>query len=88
MVGAELPSMSDQIKWSEQGRLHIKYTDVTTATTSTDNAAAVQFTVNDSGVTSVGVREGQTVMMTPNVAATGVMGTRELLLLLEQARLM
>jgi len=76
MVGAELPSMSDQIKWSEQGRLHIKYTDVTTATLTTDNVAAVQFTVNDSDVTSVGVRVGQTVMMTPNVAATGVNGDK------------
>jgi len=24
MVGAEMPSNSDQIKWAEQGRLHIK----------------------------------------------------------------
>ena len=28
MVGAELPSNSDMIKWSEQGRLHTKYTNV------------------------------------------------------------
>ena len=28
MVGAEMPSTSDLIKWAEQGRLHIKYTDV------------------------------------------------------------
>jgi len=26
MVGAELPSNSDLIKWAEQGRLHTKYT--------------------------------------------------------------
>ena len=25
MVGAEMPSNSDLIKWAEQGRLHIKY---------------------------------------------------------------
>ena len=25
LVGAEMPSNSDQIKWAEQGRLHIKY---------------------------------------------------------------
>ena len=30
MVGAEMPSNSDLIKWAEQGRLHVKYTDVTT----------------------------------------------------------
>jgi hypothetical protein len=29
MVGAELPSNSDMIKWAEQGRLHTKYTGVT-----------------------------------------------------------
>ena len=29
MVGAELPTNSDLIKWAEQGRLHTKYTSVT-----------------------------------------------------------
>jgi hypothetical protein len=29
MVGAELPSNSDLIKWAEQGRLHTKYTGLT-----------------------------------------------------------
>ena len=28
MVGAELPTNSDMIKWAEQGRLHTKYTNV------------------------------------------------------------
>ena len=28
MVGAELPTNSDLIKWAEQGRLHSKYTQV------------------------------------------------------------
>ena len=28
MVGAEIPSNSDLIKWAEQGRLHTKYTGV------------------------------------------------------------
>ena len=28
MVGAELPTNSDLIKWAEQGRLHTKYTAV------------------------------------------------------------
>ena len=28
LVGAEMPSNSDLIKWAEQGRLHIKYTNV------------------------------------------------------------
>jgi hypothetical protein len=28
LVGAELPSISDQVKWAEQGRLHSKYVSV------------------------------------------------------------
>jgi len=35
MVGAEMPMTSDQVVWSEQNRLHIAYTDVTGATTTT-----------------------------------------------------
>jgi len=31
MVGAEMPMASDQVVWSEQGRLHIAYDDVTVA---------------------------------------------------------
>ena len=31
LVGAELPSNSDMITWAEQGRLHIKYDNVTSA---------------------------------------------------------
>ena len=31
MVGAEMPSNSDLIKWAEQGRLHTKYTACTSA---------------------------------------------------------
>tara|TARA_R110000803_G_scaffold166190_1_gene229532 strand:- start:161 stop:790 length:630 start_codon:yes stop_codon:yes gene_type:complete len=32
MVGAEMPSNSDLIKWAEQGRLHTKYITCTSAT--------------------------------------------------------
>ena len=50
MVGAEIPSASDQVIWSEQGRLHIAY----------DDATAV---VSNSVITKNGhaVRKGQTV---------------------------
>jgi hypothetical protein len=67
MVGAELPSNSDLIKWAEQGRLHTKYVDCTTATlTGTDTAT---FTINDTlvpGSGSIAVRVGQTIHVTAN----------------------
>jgi hypothetical protein len=66
MVGAEMPSNSDQIKWAEQGRLHTKYVDVTT--TVLTNADSATFTVNDLNVSGIAIRPGQTVMITPNVA--------------------
>jgi len=68
MVGAEMPSNSDQIKWAEQGRLHIKYTNCTSGAAAAANTAT--FTVADSGVTYVAIRVGQTVMIQNN--ASGV----------------
>jgi len=67
MVGAEMPSISDQIKWAEQGRLHTKYTKVVSTATAT-NANTAVFQVNDLNVTGIAIRAGQTVMITPNVA--------------------
>ena len=61
MVGAEMPSNSDLIKWAEQGRLHTKYVDVTTG--ALIGAATATFTVNDTGVTAIAIRTGQTVMV-------------------------
>ena len=72
MVGAEMPSNSDLIKWAEQGRLHIKYTNVgTAAVAGTDNGIILQ--VNDALVptnqpltgtaSQIGIRVGQTVMI-------------------------
>jgi hypothetical protein len=66
MVGAEMPSNSDQIKWAEQGRLHIKYTSVTSAAAAGSNSAT--FTVADSGVTYIAIRVGQTVMIQNNTS--------------------
>lgn len=68
MVGAEMPSNSDQIKWAEQGRLHIKYTNCTSA--SAAGASTATFTVADSGVTYIAIRVGQTLMIQNN--ASGV----------------
>jgi hypothetical protein len=68
MVGAEMPSNSDQIKWAEQGRLHIKYTNCLSSAAAASDTATI--TVSDTGVTFVAVRVGQTVMIQQN--ATGV----------------
>lgn len=68
MVGAEMPSNSDQIKWAEQGRLHIKYTNCTSAAAAASNTAT--FTVTDTGITYIAIRVGQTLMIQNN--ASGV----------------
>jgi hypothetical protein len=71
MVGAELPSNSDQIKWAEQGRLHIKYTSVgSNGTTYPAGSTTALFQINDTGVTSSAIRVGQTVLIQRN--STGV----------------
>ena len=68
MVGAETPSNSDLIKWAEQGRLHIKYTSVTTAgATGADTAT---LTIGDTGVTAGAIRVGQTIMISDNTASS------------------
>ena len=64
MVGAEMPSNSDQVKWAEQGRLHIKYTNCTSAAAAAANTAT--FTVADTGVTYIAIRIGQTLMIQNN----------------------
>jgi hypothetical protein len=64
MVGAEMPSISDQVKWAEQGRLHIKYTACTTPATA--GASTATFTITDSGVSTNAIRIGQTVYIQQN----------------------
>ncbi|MCP3681451.1 MAG: hypothetical protein GY861_02075 [bacterium] len=82
LVGAELPSNSDMIKWAEQGRLHIKYTQC--GSTALAGDLEVTFQINDPAApaTPVGtvttgndpfdaqggiaLREGQTVVCVQN----------------------
>ncbi len=79
MVGAEMPSNSDLIKWAEQGRLHVKYTNVGTA--ALVNADQAVFQINDpaapAGIDTtanvpfdaqggIALREGQTVVVHQN----------------------
>ena len=70
MVGAEMPSNSDLIKWAEQGRLHTKYVNC-----SSDGAAAdpdATITVNDATAPAAPgqvVRVGQTVVISDNAGS-------------------
>ena len=75
MVGAEMPSNSDLIKWAEQGRLHTKYTKVGCA--ASVGAGEVTFQVNDNlapansfqgghTANNIAIRVGQTVMVDKN----------------------
>ena len=68
MVGAEMPTNSDLIKWAEQGRLHTKYTQV-----GYTNAALprnqVIFQVNDvldPAAAAQVIRVGQTIVVVQN----------------------
>jgi hypothetical protein len=83
MVGAEMPTNSDMIKWAEQGRLHIKYTNVNADSAAGTDAGAT-FTVNDvlnptipGGTTTAGnggiaIRIGQTIMISDNTAGSNL----------------
>ena len=68
MVGAEMPSNSDLIKWAEQGRLHIKYTAVTSSDAGGGDTAIL--TVADAGVSAAAVRAGQTIMISDNLTGS------------------
>ena len=74
MVGAELPSNSDMIKWSEQGRLHTKYTGVIPSSAAgTDTATFTMATT--SPVTVCNFRVNQTVFISSqSVAANSARG--------------
>lgn len=66
-MGAEIPSDSDLIKWTEQGRLHTKYVNCTSAGAITDNTATI--TINDTlvpGAGTIALRKGQTIMIVAN----------------------
>ena len=64
MVGAEMPSNSDLIKWAEQGRLHTKYVDVVSGAAAASLTATL--TINDvlvPGSGGIAIRVGQTIML-------------------------
>ena len=65
MVGAELPSNSDLIKWAEQGRLHTKYTAVVPDSAAGSDTAL--FTVP--GSVACNFRKNQTVFLSSESVA-------------------
>ena len=72
LVGAEMPSNSDLIKWAEQGRLHTKYVNCTISALSSATTAVVtvgDVVVGSAVATSIAVRVGQTVMLTDNAGS-------------------
>ena len=87
MVGAEMPSTSDQIIWTEQGRLHTRYVNATPTAAVTAGAASATFSVaavqpNVAGSQSYGgnitahnFRIGQTIMIQAQASATSYTGT-------------
>jgi hypothetical protein len=66
-MSAEIPSTSDLIKWTEEGRLHTKYTSVTSAAAITSGTATL--TVADAGITACNFRVGQTVFLSSATVA-------------------
>jgi hypothetical protein len=70
LVGAEMPSNSDLIKWAEQGRLHTKYTNCASGAAAASDTATI--TVNDTLIPNTGsiaVRVGQTVVISDNAGS-------------------
>jgi hypothetical protein len=61
MVGAEMPMSSDQIIWSEQGRLHLSYSGGTLVA---DSSGSNSIT----GLTDHAIRVGQTVVVSDGTA--------------------
>ena len=65
MVGAELPTNSDLIKWAEQGRLHTKFTGVVlTSYTGAETTQTLTFTANHN------LRVGQTIFISDETAGS------------------
>ena len=87
MVGAEMPSNSDLIKWAEQGRLHIKYVNCvlggagagaasevfTVPAAQIDPARQPSGSVAPAGAAGqIGIRKGQTVMVSDDTVGSAL----------------
>jgi hypothetical protein len=69
--GAEIPSTSDLIKWTEEGRLHTKYTAVEPISGTLAGADSVVF---DIGTGNHVFRAGQTVFLSANASSRSYKG--------------
>ena len=68
LVGAEIPSASDLIQWTEQGRLHTKYVNV--ASPAAAGADTATYTVSDAVTNGIAIRVGQTLMIVPTAGGS------------------
>jgi hypothetical protein len=68
LVSAEIPCASDLIKWTEQGRLHTKYIDCASDAAAATNVATITVSDTLSVASTLGVRVGQTVVISNNAA--------------------
>lgn len=67
-TSSELPSTSDMIKWSEQGRLHTKYAAADSRAAAAADTAV--WDITDAGITVCNFRVGQTVVISDNTAGS------------------
>tara|TARA_R110000823_G_scaffold14204_3_gene47035 strand:- start:540 stop:2021 length:1482 start_codon:yes stop_codon:yes gene_type:complete len=77
MVGAEMPCESDLIKWAEQGRLHVSYTQVGMTAATVAGSATATLTVNDNLTVPGGYPAG--VVADKNISSTaGALGAAQI----------
>ncbi len=80
MVGAEMPSNSDLIKWAEQGRLHVKYQNCTSGAAAASLSGVWTIPNNITNFNpalagspnSAALRVGQTVMISDKTAGSNL----------------
>jgi hypothetical protein len=71
MVGAEEASASDQVLWTEQGRLHLRYEGALKADTAASGSEASTDGIVD-GLSTHGLRIGDTVIVSSNAKGSSI----------------
>lgn len=70
LVGAELPSNSDLIKWAEQGRLHVKYDHCHSGSAAASDTATITVANTlDPDEGGIAIRVGQTIFISDNAGS-------------------